>query len=272
MAETITYNDTQLFPDGDEPITIDAFISDICGVNETGKAKGACLFHFSSAQISAEKDDSLDFSFMEQTTSGNGIETLGLDGPILDLSVTTNPGCDGDYIILDIVFPPEERGNLKKAWTKFKAYLEKMNEFNMGGESVPLLHTLLVPNRSPQYLKQHDIYLMELINPIYVSLTGTDPQSPVNQISLFFDANYCTIYKNEEIDRTTSAEFVNMEIRNAIEREEMTQRERIRAQERAEKEYQARLSERLKQSSYQEESRHVLVGRAAEKREEENQE
>lgn len=253
-----------------EEQTIQSFIDSVCGTNETGHAKGCVLITYSEAALIKDENDEY---IVDEESVENTREQIGLNGPVINISLSNNTSCRDSYLILDLVFNPSERNELKKAWQYISSYLRKMNEFNFGGDKIPLISVLITSNSSPQYLKENDMYIMELINPIYISLGSNDINTPVNRITAIFDTESVDIVKNEVIDKNSLVSIINTEIQN-VEIKERLAKEEYEKQERRNKEaFVATQTEKEKEKTKYDKPESVLVGRAAEwKNDDSNQE
>lgn len=246
-----------------QEMTLEKFISQLCGVNERGMARGGGLITYADLNILYSEED--DEYYIDDMKNAENVQQTAINGPSIDLSITNNPTCDKEYLILDLTFPLSERNVFKKVWSDVSGFIKRLNDTNLGGDKSPLLSVVLTPNNTPHQIKEFDLYLLELSNPIYASLTSSDINTPVNRISMFFDMDSCYMFETTEEDRNTIIGLMNNTIEEAQVEQKRFEEEELRRKERAEKEYALNLSEKQNAYYHAGEEPANLVGRAAEK-------
>lgn len=100
---------------------------------------------------------------------------------------------NGNFIIVDIVFPREGAAELRTAWN----YLErfgKMTHENVDGASIQLVEFTLIP------LRYSGRYFCSLVNPVFWALQPSGFGKPVDSIRMLFEKEAVNIFEATPVD------------------------------------------------------------------------
>lgn len=128
---------------------------------------------------------------------------------LLKDNVFTSPSIDftfnGDFIILDVLFPSASSPELRVLWNTLVRYGKAQNE-NYGKDSASVLQFVIFP------VKFSGEYYYTMLNPVFWALQPSMPGAAVDIIRLLFAKEALSIFKAAPVDEK--------EIKSEIEREE----------------------------------------------------
>ena len=156
--------------------------------------------------------------------------------PVKEYVFTTphiNFTVNGDYILVDIIFPLSGIAELRTAWNYLKGFGEKQNE-QLDGAKTNILEFTIIP------LEYNGKYFCSMINPIFWALQPSAPGAQTDSIRMLFEKEAVNFFEGEEVDE--------QEIEKELENEEFEKRrlEELEGRKEAEhEEYLNKMNERF---------------------------
>lgn len=127
---------------------------------------------------------------------------------------------NGDFILLDLVFPKTGAGELRAAWNFLKNFGEKQNE-KLDDLEENILEFMIVP------LEYSGKYFCTLINPIFWCLQPSAPGLQADSIRMLFERDTISFLEGEEIDEKEIEKEIQYEIREEQRLNEVAEKQRI---------------------------------------------
>ena len=137
---------------------------------------------------------------------------------------TTNIIVNGDFIILDLVFPKTGASELRNAWRYLKTFGENQNK-TIDGAETNVLEFTIVP------LEYHGKYFCTMINPVFWALQPSAPGYPADSIRMLFEKGAVNFLEGEEIDEKQLDKEIENDIIEEQRKFEIDEQRRVEREE-----------------------------------------